>query len=66
MTFGEGFSGPNAPLTWAHSCEGISVLTPFDKLFGCGADLFSPSGCVLLKEFDDDKVWLDHWDLTAS
>ena len=61
MKFGEGFSGPNAPLTWAHSCEGISVLTPFDKLFDCKADLLSPSGCELLKEFDYEEVLLEHW-----
>ena len=54
MKFGEGFSGPNAPLTWAHSCAGISVLTPFDKLFDCEADFFSPSGAVLSKEPDDE------------
>ena len=54
MKFGEGFSGPNAPLTWAHSCAGICALTPFDKLFDCEADCFSPSGAALLKEFDEE------------
>ena len=33
LRFGEGFSGPRASLTWAHCCEGISVLTPFDELY---------------------------------
>ena len=48
-------------VTWAHSCEGICVLTPFDKLFNCEADFFSPSGGELLKEFDNDKIFLEHW-----
>ena len=59
--FGEGFSGPNAPLTWAHSCEGICVLTPFGKLFGCKADFFSPSGGELFMEFDNEEVFVEHW-----
>ena len=60
MKSGEGFSGPNAPLTWAQSCAGISVLTPFDELFDCEAGFVSPSGAVILKEFDDEKVLLEH------
>ena len=35
-------SGPNAPLTWAHSCEGICIWTPFDNLFDCKADFSQP------------------------
>ena len=61
MKFGEGFSGPNAPLTWAHSCEGICVLTPFDKLFDSKAGFFSTSGEELLKEFDNEQVFFEHW-----
>ena len=61
MKLGEGFNGPKAPLTWAHSCAGLSVLTPFDKWFGCEADFFSPSGAVLLKGFDDERELLEHW-----
>ena len=62
MKFGEEFSGPNAPLTWAHSCAGICVLTPFGKLFSCEADFFSPFGAALeLKEFDEEKMLLEHW-----
>ena len=61
MKFGEGFSGPNAPLTWARSCEGICALTPYDKLFGCKADFFSPSGCELLKGFDNEELFLERW-----
>ena len=30
--FGEGFCGARAPLTWAHCCDGIQVIAPFDEL----------------------------------
>ena len=66
MKFGEGLSGPNAPLTWAHSYEGICVLTPFDKLFDCKADFVSPSGGELLKEFGNENMFLEHWGLDCK
>ena len=60
-TFGEGFAGARAPLTWAVACEGRPTLQPFDRLINCDHDFFQGSGRRALGEFDQEKVGFEHW-----
>ena len=59
--FGEGFCGARAPLAWAHCCEGILVIAPFDKLYDADGDLFAESGKDLLRTFESETALTEHW-----
>ena len=60
-SFGEGFCGPRAPLTWAVANTGIKVIRPFDKAFASEDDFFTVEGRRSLQRFDQEHVAFEHW-----
>lgn len=60
-SFGEGFCGPRAPLTWAIANTGTKVIAPFDKAYTPGDDFFTKEGRSSLQRFDQPDVAFEHW-----
>ena len=60
-SFGEGFCGPRAPLTWAVASTGTKVIKPFDKALHPEDDFFTKEGKASLQRFDVEDVAFEHW-----
>ena len=61
LSFGEGFCGKRAPLTWAAASQGIPIIKPYDKLRDVSDDFFLDSGISSLGRFDDANLGAEHW-----